>query len=100
MLQRFNELLQQARLNLNPDHDEHVIFIYDCAPAHRNPANSGLNSELKMLPPHSLSKRCGTGHKFTKAAIEADISRPEEQVLINDRNEARKQGITLGDYRT
>ena len=49
--QRFNDFLQQARHNLDPD--EHVIFIYDGAPALRNPANPGPNSELKMLPPYS-----------------------------------------------
>ena len=49
--QRFNDFLQQARHNLHPD--EHVIFIYDDAPARRNPANPGPNSELKMLPPYS-----------------------------------------------
>ena len=30
--QRFNDFLTQARLNLDPN--EHVIFIYDGAPAH------------------------------------------------------------------
>ena len=34
--QRFDDFLVQTRLNLNPD--EHMIFIYDGAPAHRNPA--------------------------------------------------------------
>ena len=34
--QRFNDFLTQARLNLDPN--EHVIFIYDGAPAHNNPA--------------------------------------------------------------
>ena len=43
--------MQQARHNLDPD--EHVIFIYDDAPARRNPANPGPNSELKMLSPYS-----------------------------------------------
>ena len=35
-----------------------------------------------------------------KAAIKADISRPELQVQLNDRAEARRQGLTLGNYRT
>ena len=49
--QRFNDFLTQARLNLDPN--EHVIFIYDGAPAHNNPAIPGSNSELKKLPPYS-----------------------------------------------
>lgn len=49
--QRFNDFLTQARLNLDPN--EHVIFIYDGAPAHNNPAIPGPNSELKKLPPYS-----------------------------------------------
>ena len=35
--QKVNGFLAQTRLNLEPD--EHVIFIYDGAPAHHNPAN-------------------------------------------------------------
>ena len=49
--QRFNDFLSQARLTLNPN--EHVIFIYDGAPAHNNPAIPGPNSELKKPPPYS-----------------------------------------------
>ena len=49
--QRFNDFLTQARLNLDPN--EHVIFIYDGAPAHSNRAIPGPNSELKTLPPYS-----------------------------------------------
>ena len=30
-----------------------MIFIYDGAPAHNNPAIPGPNSELKKLPPYS-----------------------------------------------
>ncbi|XP_044184248.1 uncharacterized protein LOC122964605 [Acropora millepora] len=35
-----------------------------------------------------------------KAAIKADISRPEIQREMNNRDEARRQGIPLGHYRT
>ena len=49
--ERFNDFLRDARLNLNPD--DQVIFIYDGAPAHRNPENPGPNTELKKLPPYS-----------------------------------------------
>ena len=43
--QRFNDFLQQARHNLDPD--EHVIFIYDDAPARRNPANPVRTASLR-----------------------------------------------------
>ena len=33
---RFNDFLAETRQNLDPDGE--VIFIYDGAPAHRNPA--------------------------------------------------------------
>ena len=46
---RFDDFLAQTRLNLDPD--EHVIFIYDGAPAHNNPAIPSPNTELKKLPP-------------------------------------------------
>ena len=48
---RFDNFLAQARTNLDPD--EEVIFVYDGAPAHRNPVIPAPNTELKMLPPHS-----------------------------------------------
>ena len=97
---RFDDFLAQTRLNLDPD--EHVIFIYDDAPAHRNPAIPGPNSELrKLLPPYSpflnIVKQAVSA---LKAAIKADISRPEIQVQMNDRAEARRQGLALGNYRT
>ena len=43
--QRFNDFLSQAKLNIDPN--EHVIFIYDGAPAHNNPAIPGPSFELK-----------------------------------------------------
>jgi hypothetical protein len=45
--QRFNDFLAQTRLNFDPD--ENVVFIYDSAPAHHNPANPGANTELKKI---------------------------------------------------
>ena len=47
----FDNFLAQARTNLDPD--EEVIFVYDGAPAHRNPVVPAPNTELKMLPPYS-----------------------------------------------
>ena len=34
-----------------------------------------------------------------KAAIKADISRPDIQATIDDREEARRQGLPLGEHR-
>ena len=77
------------------------IFIYDSAPAHRNPAIPGPNSELRKLPPYSpFLNIVEQAVSALKAAIKADISRPEIQVQMNDRAEARLQGLALGNYRT
>ena len=76
--QRFNDFLTQARLNLDPN--EHVIFIYDGAPAHNNPVVPGPNSVLKKLPPYSpflniveqaisaFKSSHKSGHKSSRAA--------------------------------
>ena len=96
---RFDDFLAQRRLNLDPN--EHVIFIYDGAPAHRNPAIPGPNSELRKLPPYSpFLNIVEQAVSAFKAAIKADISRPEIQVQMNDRAEARRQGLALRKYRT
>ena len=94
---RFDDFLAQTRLNLDPD--EQVIFIYDGALAHRNPAISGPNSELRKLLPYSpFLKIVEQAVSALKAAIKAGISRPEIQVQMNDRAEARRQGLALGNY--
>ena len=43
---RFDNFLTQARTNLDPE--ESVIFVYDGAPAHRNPTVPAPNTELKI----------------------------------------------------
>ncbi|XP_068721579.1 uncharacterized protein [Montipora capricornis] len=97
--QRFDDFLAQTRVNLDPD--EHVIFIYDGAPAHNNPAIPGPNKELKKLAPYSpFLNIVEQAISSLKAAIKADISRPEIQEQMNNREEARRQGISLGNYRT
>ena len=50
---RFNDFLAQTRQNLDPD--EEVIFIYDGAPAHQNPAIPGANTELRFSRPTAHS---------------------------------------------
>ena len=96
---RFDDFLPQTRLNLDPD--EHMIFIYDGAPAHRYPAIPGPNSEIRKLPPYSpFLHIVEQAISALKAALKADISRPEIQVQMDDRAEARRQGLALGNNRT
>ena len=75
---RFDNFLAQAKTNL--DSDEEVIFVYDGAPAHRNPVIPAPNTELKMLPPHSpFPNIVEQAISCLKAAIKANISRSETQ---------------------
>jgi len=69
--------------------------------AHHNPTYPGSNTELKKLPPYSpFLNIVGQAISALKASTKADISRPEIQRQMNDRDEARKQGIALEQYRT
>ena len=96
---RFNDFLAQTRQNLDPD--EEVVSIYDGAPAHRNPAISAANTELKMLPPYSpFLNIVEQAISSLKTAIKGDVSRPEIQARMDDREEARRLGIPLGEMRT
>ena len=96
---RFNDFLAQTRQNL--DRDEEVIFIYDGAPAHRNPAIPTANTELEMLPAYSpFLNIVEQAISSLKAAIKGDVSRPEIQARMDDRAEARRLGIPLGEMRT
>ena len=96
---RFDNFLAQARTNLDPD--ELVIFVYDGAPAHRNPAIPAPNTELKMLPPYSpFLNIVEQAISCLKAAFKADISRPEIQRRMDNRDEARARGIPLGEFQT
>ena len=91
--ERFSEFLAQARLNLDPN--ELVVFIYDGAPALRRPNQLGPNAELKILPPYSpFLNIVEQAISALKAAIKADISRPEVQERMNNRNEARDWDFT------
>ena len=89
---RFDNFLTQARTNLDPE--ESVIFVHDGAPAHRNPTVPAPNTELKMLPPYSpFLNIVEQAISCLKAAIKADISRPEIQRRMDDRDEVRVRGI-------
>ena len=96
---RFNDFLAQTRQNLDPD--EEVVFIYDGAPAHRNPAIPAANTELEMLPPYiPFLNIVEQAISSLKAAIKGDVSRPEIQARMDGREEARRLGIPLGEMRT
>ena len=61
----------------------------------------GPNSELKKLPQYSpFLNIVEQAISALKAAIKADISRPEQQEQMNNREKARRQGIALGNFRT
>ena len=97
--ERFADFLTQTRLNVDPEED--VIFIYDVAPAHNNPSIPAANTELKKLPPYSpFVNIVEQAISALKAAIKADISRPEIQLLMGDREAARNRQLPLGEFRT
>jgi len=61
----------------------------------------GPNTEQKKLPPYSPFLNIEEqAISPLKAAIKADISHPEIQEQMNNREEAIRQGIALGNYRT
>ena len=81
MLRRFNDFLAQTRQNLDPD--EEVIFIYDGAPAHRNPAIPATNTELEMPPAYSpFLNIVEQAISSLKAAIKGDVTRPDIQARM------------------
>ncbi|CAB4009437.1 Hypothetical predicted protein [Paramuricea clavata] len=83
--ERFADFLTQQRLNLDPDED--VIFIYDGAPAQNNPPVPAPNTELRKLPRYCpFLNIVEQAISSLKAAIKTDISRPEIQRLMGDRN--------------
>ena len=64
---RFDDFLAQTRLNLDPD--EHVIFIYDGAPAHNNPAIPGPKHRTKKVTTlQSILEHCGASNKFLESS--------------------------------
>ena len=83
--QKFADFLAQTRLHLDPD--EQVEFIYGDAPAHHSPGNPGPNTELKKLPPcNSFLNIVEQAISSLKAAIKTDISRPEIQRKMKNRD--------------
>lgn len=94
---RFDNFL--TRTSLDPE--ESAIFVYDGAPAHRNPTVPAPNTELKMLHPYSpFLNIVEQAISCLKAEIKADIPRPEIQRRMDDKDEARIRGIPLGEFRT
>ena len=90
----FNDFLAETRENIDPEDD--VVFVYDNAPAQRNAPITGENTKLKPLLPYSpFLNIVEQAISSLKAAIKADLSRPAEQASLNNREEARRQGIYL-----
>ena len=86
---------------LNLERDEHFPSVYDGAPAHHNPGIPGHNTKLKKLLPYSpFLNIVQQAISTLKSAIKADISRPEIQEQMNNREEARRLEIALGNDRT
>ena len=90
----FNDFLAETRENIDPEDD--VVFVYDNAPAQRNAPITGENTKLKPLLPYSpFLNIVEQAISSLKAAIKADLSHPAEQTSLNNREEARRQGIYL-----
>ena len=96
--QLFNDFLGEVGRRVNPDNQTFLVF--DNAPANRNADCARGRIEIKMLPPYSpFLNIVEQAISALKAAIKADISRPDIQATIDDRDEARRQGIQHGEYR-
>ena len=79
--------------------DEEVI--YDGGPAHRNRAIPAANTELENFPAYSpFLNIVEQAISSLKAKIKGDLSRPKIQARMDDRAEARRLGIPLGEMRT
>ena len=69
--------------------------------AHRNPTVPAPNMGVNMIPPYSAFLNIlEQAISCLKAAIKANISCPEIQRRMDDRDEARVRGIPLGEYQT
>ena len=72
--QRFSDFLVQAKLDPN----EHVIFIYNGAPAYNKSCYSWSQFWAKKPPPYSRYNIMEKTIKALKSARKADSSRPEQ----------------------
>ena len=95
--QLFNDFLEEVGRRVN--RDSPTFLIFDNAPAHRNADCPRDRIEIKMLPYSPFLNIVEQAISALKAAIKADISRPDIQATIDDREEARRQGLPLGEHR-
>ena len=78
----FNDFLAQTRQNLEPDED-FAPFIYDGAPAPRNPAIPATNTELEMPSLYSpFPNIVEQAISSLKAAIKGDVTRTDIQARM------------------
>ena len=83
------------------DPDEEVIFVLDGAPPYNNPLFPGPHTELQKLPAYSpFLNIVEQAISFFRAAMKADIAKPEIQLLMGNRAAARTQCLPLGEFRT
>ena len=66
-----------------------------------NPGDPGANTELEKLPAYSpFLNIVEQAISALKASIKTDISRPEVQARMGNRDKAIARGIPLGEFRT
>ena len=95
--ERFAEFLQHCANALNGE-ETHIIF--DRAPAYRNAEPLADHVHLRMPPPHSpFLNIVEQAIRALKSAIKNDISRPQIQLDMQNRRQAREENIPLGEYR-
>ena len=81
--ERFNAFLVELAVHL--DGNEPTNFIYDRAPAHRNAVSPKDFIRLTKLPPYSpFLNIVEQAISVLKAAVKADISRPNIQAEMAD----------------
>lgn len=94
----FNDFLVHTGQQLD-GHDMHSL-IFDGAPAHRRAEAPNDNTNVRILPPYSpFLNIVEQAISCLKANIKADLSSPELQNLLGDRNAARNAHLPLGEYR-
>ena len=96
--QLFNDFLGEVGRRVNPD--QQTFLVFDNAPAHRNADCPRGRIKIKMVPSYSpFLNIVEQVISALKGAIKADNSRPEIHTRIDDRDEAQRPGIPLGEFR-
>lgn len=95
-LERFNGFLQQ--LYQTVDHENQTYFIFDNARCHLRAEEFGGNISNKFLPAYSpFLNPIENAFSTYKLHIKQALS--NMQAVFDNREEARRQNLTLGEYR-